>query len=183
MHFFSAIFLVSASTDSVAQYGRSTDGVRGPNVFVDMEVLRNLGPARSVPSILQPTLRQPRMPSVRDFGSRYPNLRAPGSATGRIVLKRPSSLKSRKSKRRASNKRANRLAAPRLTPPKMAQKPKSAPPMIRPGPRPRHRRDGQAAPLREGPGAVRGDLARHDLREQPRLPGLIRGIPMKKTPF
>ncbi len=128
---FSVIFLVSAGTESIAQYRRSTDGVRGPNVFVDMEVLRNLGPARTVPRVLQPTLRQSRMPGVRGPAMRLPNTRAPGSAIGRIVLKRPSSLRPRKSKRRASKMRASRLS-----PPKSAQKPKSAPRIIRPGPRP-----------------------------------------------
>ncbi len=128
---FSVVFLVSAGTESNAQFRRSTDGVRGPDVFVDMEVLRNLGPARTVPRVLQPTLRQPRMPGVRGPEVRLPNTRAPGSATGRIVLKRPSSLRQRKSKRRASKMRASRLS-----PPKSAQKSKSAPRIIRPGPRP-----------------------------------------------
>jgi outer membrane protein OmpA-like peptidoglycan-associated protein len=86
----SVCFLSLVNTEVAAQFGRTTDGVRGPNVFVDMQVLESLGPARTVPRALLPTLRQPRMPGIRGRETRFPNLRAPG---GKIVLKRPSSLK------------------------------------------------------------------------------------------
>lgn len=119
----SVCLLFAASTGAVAQFGRSTDGVRGPSVFVDMDVLRSLGPARTVPRVLLPTLRQPRMPGVRAPETYFPNRPAPGPAVGRIVLTPPSSLQPRKSKRRAAKKRA-----PRPTPPKMVTRKAQIPP-------------------------------------------------------
>ncbi len=153
----SVCFLCMAGTVSVAQlaqFGQSSGDVRGPNVFVDMEVLNSLGPVQTVPRILQPTLRQPRMPGASAPETSYPNMRAPGSRspnarspnvrvpfmrsqgaeTDRIVLIPPSSLKPRKLKRRASKKRTARLTAPKS---RLAATPKKATPqMTRPGPRP-----------------------------------------------
>lgn len=140
--FVSVVFFCVVSTGSVAQlgqFGRSSGDVRGPNVFVDLGVLNSLGPAPNVPRVLQPTLRQPQMPGARALESRFPNRRVSKSATGRIVLKPPSSLRPRKSKRRASKKRAPRLTRPSVAAPKTrtaARTPKVAPRMTRPGPRP-----------------------------------------------
>lgn len=137
----SVSIFVTASTESAAQYGRITDGARGPSVFVDMDVLRALGPAQSVPRVLQPTFREPRMPRARRSVPRFPGVGAPARTAGRIVLTPPSGLKARTTKRRASS-RSSKRRAPLLTPPKTmaksrpAQRSTPAPRLMRPGTRP-----------------------------------------------
>lgn len=110
-----------------------------PSVIVDLSVLDELGPQRNLPQLLMPTL-----PGAVQPGRFKRTLSAPGAASGRIVLKRPSSLKNKRKRRSKARRRTPRKAAtarvakPARTAPvavaKLPPPPKIAPPKIAPAP-------------------------------------------------
>lgn len=128
-----ACLIIFAAGETLAQRGGTGIGGRSPNVFVDLSVLDSLGPAPNVPQILQPGLRQPRMP---DFRSPARRGFVPAPPSGKIVLKPPSRGKARATKRRTAKKRRAQIKQPQA--PKIAsRKPRVIQPAQRPPPPPR----------------------------------------------
>lgn len=131
---FAAAFVLLLAGPAAAQ---SVIGARTqPSVIVDLSVLDQLGPAPTLPQLLMPGIRAAAQPgnfgrvlrAPAAGGPRFPLV--PGFETGkdqgRIVLKRPSSVKKKRKLRRKARKRPRRKARVAKARPK-AKKARPAP--------------------------------------------------------